>query len=93
MRLLMERNGIAEAAYVGDTQGDLEAARLAGIPFVWAAYGFGKPEAWEVRIAPLLPADGVVLSVWMFDCEQRGTPQVLRRILLPSPVRIENRWL
>ncbi|MFR8331031.1 MAG: hypothetical protein ACLU9S_00580 [Oscillospiraceae bacterium] len=32
MRLLMERNGIAEAAYVGDTQGDLEAARLAGIP-------------------------------------------------------------
>ncbi len=50
MRLLMERNGIAEAAYVGDTQGDLEAARLAGIPFVWAAYGFGKPEAWEVKI-------------------------------------------
>ena len=39
----MERNRITSAAYVGDTQGDLEAARLAGIPFVWAAYGFGNP--------------------------------------------------
>ena len=46
----MERNRIPSAAYVGDTQGDLEAARLAGIPFVWAAYGFGNPEAWEARL-------------------------------------------
>lgn len=50
IRLVMERNRITSAAYVGDTQGDLEAARLAGIPFVWAAYGFGNPEAWEARL-------------------------------------------
>lgn len=50
VRLVMERNRITSAAYVGDTQGDLEAARMAGIPFVWAAYGFGRPEAWEARI-------------------------------------------
>ena len=44
----MERNGIdrAQAAYIGDTMGDCEAARLAGIPFIFASYGFGKvPEA------------------------------------------------
>ena len=50
IRLVMERNRITSAAYVGDTQGDLEAARLAGIPFVWVAYGFGNPEAWEARL-------------------------------------------
>lgn len=50
IRLVMERNRITDAAYIGDTQQDLEAARLAGIPFVWAAYGFGQPEAWEARI-------------------------------------------
>ena len=22
----------------------------AGIPFVWAAYGFGRPEAWDARV-------------------------------------------
>ena len=50
IRILMERNGIQRAVYVGDTQGDLEAARYAGIPFVWASYGFGQPEAWDYKI-------------------------------------------
>ena len=42
IRLLMERNGVARAVYVGDTQGDESAARFAGIPFIHAAYGFGQ---------------------------------------------------
>lgn len=41
IRTLMERNQVQEAVYVGDTQGDYLAARFAGIPFVYAAYGFG----------------------------------------------------
>lgn len=40
----------SEAVYVGDTQGDLEASRKAGIPFVWASYGFGTPETYDYRI-------------------------------------------
>ena len=40
--LLMERNHINKAVYVGDAEGDEKAARYAGIPFVYAAYGFGK---------------------------------------------------
>lgn len=40
-KLVIERNGIDRAIYVGDTQGDLNSADFAGIPFVHAAYGFG----------------------------------------------------
>ena len=40
--LVMERNGFDRALYVGDTAGDQAAARLAGIPFIHAAYGFGS---------------------------------------------------
>lgn len=41
IRLLMERNGVEDAVYVGDTTTDESAARFAGIPFIHAAYGFG----------------------------------------------------
>ena len=44
IRLLMERNKLAEAVYVGDTQGDYEATQLARIPFIFAQYGFGSVE-------------------------------------------------
>ena len=50
IRRLMERNGITNAAYIGDTQGDLDASEAAGIPFIFAAYGFGEPDHWEARI-------------------------------------------
>ena len=38
----MARNGVERAVYVGDTTGDRDAARLAGVPFVHAAYGYGR---------------------------------------------------
>jgi phosphoglycolate phosphatase len=41
IRLVMERNGIERAVYVGDTEGDRQAARRAGVPFIHAAYGYG----------------------------------------------------
>lgn len=41
IRLVMERNGFNNALYVGDTQGDYDAACKAGVPFIWAKYGFG----------------------------------------------------
>ena len=41
IKLLMERNNISSAVYVGDTAGDCDSAHMAGIPFVHAAYGFG----------------------------------------------------
>ena len=42
IRLLMEAYGIEIAAYVGDTEKDELAAKAAGIPFIHAAFGFGR---------------------------------------------------
>ena len=50
IRTLMARHGIASACYIGDTQADSIAARDAGIPFVWASYGFGSPDGWIARV-------------------------------------------
>lgn len=53
IRILMERHHIDSAVYIGDTQGDLEACKKAGIPFVFCAYGFGKPESWDASIGDI----------------------------------------
>ena len=50
IRTLMERYRVESCAYIGDTQGDYEAAQEAGVPFIWAAYGFGTPEGYAERI-------------------------------------------
>ena len=47
IRLVMRRNQADRAVYIGDTKKDQEAARLAGIPFIHAAYGFGTASAPE----------------------------------------------
>lgn len=44
IKLVARRNGLKAPVYVGDTQGDYEACKEAEVPFIWAAYGFGKPE-------------------------------------------------
>ena len=53
IRLLMRRNGVESAVYVGDTVGDEAAAREAGILFVFAAYGFGRAEHPDAVIREL----------------------------------------
>lgn len=50
IRRLMAEHNITDAAYVGDTQGDYESTVEAGIPFIWAAYGFGTPERYDRKI-------------------------------------------
>ena len=50
IRRLMAQHHISSACYIGDTQGDMEATYQAGLPFVWAAYGFGDPEKYDYRI-------------------------------------------
>jgi phosphoglycolate phosphatase len=47
MRLLIKKHGLQSPVYVGDTQGDAEQTRLAGIPFIFVSYGFGKTEDYE----------------------------------------------
>lgn len=42
IRLVAERNKLDKVVYIGDTQGDCDASDYAGVPFIHAAYGFGK---------------------------------------------------
>ena len=41
IKLILERNKIKNAVYVGDTAGDCDAAIANHLPFVFARYGFG----------------------------------------------------
>lgn len=50
IKLIMERNNIQNAVYVGDTSGDEKASRYAGIPFIYATYGFGDAIAPDAVI-------------------------------------------
>lgn len=50
IKLVIDRNNLKNPIYVGDTKGDMEASNYAGIPFVYAAYGFGKVEGFDYKI-------------------------------------------
>lgn len=50
IKLIMERNNLHNSIYIGDTEGDHQAAKLAGIPFVYAVYGFGKVSGYDYSI-------------------------------------------
>jgi phosphoglycolate phosphatase len=50
IRLIIERNNLTKPVYVGDTEGDHKAAKYAGIPFVYARYGFGEVKDYDYAI-------------------------------------------
>lgn len=49
IQLLIERHKLQNPVYVGDTEGDGEQSRLAGIPFVFVSYGFGETDDHDLR--------------------------------------------
>jgi len=48
--LIIQRNNLINPVYVGDTEGDLKASRYAGIPFIYARYGFGNVKEFDYVI-------------------------------------------
>ena len=42
IRNIIERHHLKQAVYIGDTRGDEDACRDAGVPFLHASYGFGE---------------------------------------------------
>lgn len=50
IKLVMDRNNIETAVYVGDTISDKEASDYAEIPFVYASYGFGEVKDYDYKI-------------------------------------------
>lgn len=63
IRLVVERNKLERAYYVGDIMGDYEAACEAGIGFVHAAYGFGEVAADVPRINSLSELPAVMADI------------------------------
>lgn len=50
IRLIMRRNGMESALYVGDTQTDCDSAYAAGARFAFAAYGFGSADRYDIKL-------------------------------------------
>jgi phosphoglycolate phosphatase len=50
IKLIIDRNILNNSIYVGDTDGDLKASRFAGIPFIYARYGFGEVKDYDYVI-------------------------------------------
>lgn len=50
IKSIVERNGLQNPVYIGDTLGDYEACIEADVPFVYAAYGFGEVVNCELSI-------------------------------------------
>ena len=63
IRLVMERNGISRAVYVGDIQKDSDAAHEAGIPCINAAYGFGDIRDAEATIESFAELPGAIRTL------------------------------
>ena len=51
IRAVISRNGIENAVYVGDTQSDCDAAQQAGVPFIFASYGFGNVDTFDASVS------------------------------------------
>ncbi len=63
LRLLLERNRIGRAVLVGDTAGDMAAAREAGAPFIHAGWGFGQVESPDAACASFAELTGLLLAL------------------------------
>lgn len=63
IRLVAERNGYKNPVYVGDTVWDKISAETAGVPFVFAEYGFGDIEDCEFAISNPSELINVIKSI------------------------------
>ena len=64
IRLVMERQGITDCIYVGDTQGDADAAQQAGVKFIHAAYGFGSVSSCDAVLDDIRSLPQTISSVF-----------------------------
>ena len=70
IRALCRKYGLRRACYVGDTASDAAAARAAGLPFVYAAYGFGHSPEHEGIIREFSELPEVLAALW--DTSKEG---------------------
>ena len=70
IRALCRRYGLERACYVGDTASDGAAARAAGLPFIYAAYGFGESREHVGRIEEFSELPGALAALWKTSKEE-----------------------
>lgn len=63
IKIIIERNKLRESVYVGDTNGDLEGANYAGIPFIYAEYGFGQLGEVKHSINRISDINGIIDNI------------------------------
>ncbi len=66
LRSVLARQGRDVGAMVGDSQGDLQAARANGLPFIHASYGFGQlgPGEADFTISNLDDLPSLLEELW-----------------------------
>ena len=77
IRLVVERNHLDQALYVGDTQGDYQAATEAGLPFIHARMGYGTVDAEVPFITALSQLPQAVRRVFG-ELSESGQQRVCR---------------
>lgn len=53
IQYMMKKHGFQRVVYVGDTEGDEQACKEAGVPMIFAAYGFGEVKEKHPQILEL----------------------------------------
>lgn len=64
IKKVVERNGLTDAIYVGDIQGDYDATMEAGLTFVHAAYGFGTIAQETARVTEFAQLPEVAAEIF-----------------------------
>ena len=64
IRALCRKHCFGRACYVGDTASDGAAARAAGLPFIYASYGFGEAAEHDGIIRKFSELPGVLAALW-----------------------------
>lgn len=49
IKILIERHNLQNPVYIGDTETDSLESKLAGLPFIFLSYGFGKTEDYDLK--------------------------------------------
>ena len=61
LRRLIARNGLRKPLFAGDGEGDRDAARANGVPFVHVAYGFGRCERGETCVRSFTELEAILI--------------------------------
>lgn len=64
IKMIMERNHLEDAIYIGDTIKDQEACYEASIPFIYASFGFGEVLEYQDKIDGYEELVSVIQRIW-----------------------------